>query len=139
MAAWKWKQAIDEVPINLATPKSFTSYAAAVKFDWEYVEEKNRMAWSLAQDAHDRRENDADNATYELLANYGSAAYMAACDAAHLALEGKHDRRCPNGSCTAIYVSCQKESFRTLETGVLVRTPQCKPDVNGHLPGIVLN
>jgi hypothetical protein len=138
VAARKLMRAIDEIPTSQLDRDSFVKSATADK-----LYDANGKTFSavekLAREANDQRENGADNAAYELLENYYTAAFIVSSDRVHQAFKGKHDPRCPDDSCSGIYAICQKEALQALENGEHIPAPRCKVDANGHLPGIVVS
>jgi hypothetical protein len=143
VAARKWLQIIDFIPTDADMVRvRFGKGAAADKRTAEISYHVNGEQFSVAEkfqeEANVQRDNDADNAAYQLLQNYFSAAFVTASDRVYQGFKGEHDPRCPDDSCSAIYAICQKEARQTLESDERITAPQCKVDANGQLPGIVL-
>jgi hypothetical protein len=132
VAARKWMREIDAMP---ATVNMNGRLHDKGRYMYQHIFEQESATTTPSTEEHDQRENDADNAAYELLSNYDAAAFLASWDAWHQEYEGKHDSRCADGSCSDTYTTCRKEALQTLESGESIPAPQCKIGSNGHLPG----
>jgi hypothetical protein len=142
VAARKWIREIDGIHTDPRPREWFGKGAKHDKLVADMLYSANGKqfdaAWKLDEEAKDQRENDADNAAYQLLQNYFNATFIVASDRVYQAFKGEHDSRCPNDSCSAIYGICQKEAQQTLESGERISSPQCKVGSNGVLPGVEL-